>query len=91
MRNCSESEFRCTNGRCIPGRMQCNGEYNCIDFSDEENCNITCAAEEFKCPGHNFCIPSLDVCDGKTFNQSLISLSKFCKMNNEKTFTIFII
>lgn len=45
--------------------MKCNGEYNCVDFSDEENCNTTCAADEFKCPGHNFCIPSIWVCDGK--------------------------
>lgn len=65
MRNCSESEFRCSNGRCIPGRMQCNGEFNCIDFSDEDNCNITCTADEFKCPGHNqFCVPKLWICDG---------------------------
>lgn len=45
--------------------MKCNGEYNCVDFSDEEHCNITCAADEFKCPGHNFCIPNVWVCDGK--------------------------
>lgn len=65
MRNCSESEFRCSNGRCIPGRMQCNGEFNCIDFSDEDNCNITCTADEFKCPGHNqFCVPNTWICDG---------------------------
>lgn len=61
--------YRCTNGRCIPGRMKCNGEYNCVDFSDEENCNITCAADEFKCPGHNFCIPSVWVCDGTTWKR----------------------
>lgn len=47
--------------------MQCNGEYNCVDFSDEENCNITCAADEFKCPGNNFCIPSIWICDGKIY------------------------
>lgn len=44
--------------------MECNGEYNCLDFSDEDFCNITCATDEFKCPGHNFCIPSIWVCDG---------------------------
>lgn len=35
MRACSESEFRCGNGKCIRGLHRCDGEYNCDDLSDE--------------------------------------------------------
>lgn len=39
MRNCTESEFRCDNGKCISSSWHCNGEYNCDDHSDEMNCS----------------------------------------------------
>nr|CAD7262752.1 unnamed protein product [Timema shepardi] len=50
-RNCSESEFRCSNGHCIRGLHQCDGEYNCDDHSDELNCNTTCGSNEFQSSG----------------------------------------
>jgi len=34
-RQCSESEFSCTNGRCIAGRWKCDGDHDCSDGSDE--------------------------------------------------------
>uniref|UniRef100_A0A914XXG2 EGF-like domain-containing protein n=1 Tax=Panagrolaimus superbus TaxID=310955 RepID=A0A914XXG2_9BILA len=30
--------FRCENARCIDKKLQCNGEDNCGDLSDEQNC-----------------------------------------------------
>ena len=32
---CSETEFACTSGRCIPARWQCDREPDCDDESDE--------------------------------------------------------
>ena len=32
---CKESEFKCSNGRCISGNWHCDGEKDCPDGSDE--------------------------------------------------------
>lgn len=36
---CDESEFTCADGLlCINVTLQCDGYYDCKDFSDEQNC-----------------------------------------------------
>ena len=30
--------FECRNGRCLPISYQCDGDNDCLDHSDEENC-----------------------------------------------------
>lgn len=44
-RTCSQTEFRCKNGNCIPSRWQCDNENDCEDKSDEDV--VTCSELDF--------------------------------------------
>lgn len=44
-KNCSENEFQCDDGFCIPLADRCNARVDCNDKSDETNCT------GFKCTG----------------------------------------
>jgi len=35
---CEESQFQCSNGRCIPLLWKCDGDEDCSDGSDESAC-----------------------------------------------------
>ena len=39
-RNCTEDEFRCTNNGCVRLAYRCDGDNDCTDGSDEDNCGM---------------------------------------------------
>jgi low density lipoprotein-related protein 2 len=59
-------DFTCRNQRCIPKSWICDGDDDCLDFSDEEqNCTKpTCGSNEFQCKSGR-CIPLNFRCDNE--------------------------
>ncbi|KAA0703655.1 Histone-lysine N-methyltransferase PRDM9 [Triplophysa tibetana] len=54
-----DCKHRCDNKtRCIPESFLCDGEKDCMDATDEENCN------QFHCAHGRMCIEKIQVCDG---------------------------
>ena len=45
---CSTEEFTCNNSNCINKNWVCDGDNDCHDFSDEQNCNET-SKNKFYC------------------------------------------
>ncbi|XP_012154055.1 low-density lipoprotein receptor isoform X6 [Megachile rotundata] len=67
---CTDSEFKCSNGRCIPGTWHCDGDKDCHDGSDEDPalCRTkNCTAEQFTChSGNGECVALTWMCDDNT-------------------------
>ena len=36
--DCPANSFTCANGLCVPLSLVCDGNNDCVDFSDEQNC-----------------------------------------------------
>ncbi|XP_033016102.1 complement factor I [Lacerta agilis] len=62
-KECSSSEFRCVNRKCIPSFKTCNGVNDCGDLSDEVCCKA-CRGKNFHCHS-DVCIPRKYVCDNE--------------------------
>ncbi|KTG07000.1 hypothetical protein cypCar_00009024, partial [Cyprinus carpio] len=65
---CDNDQFQCKNGHCIPFRWRCDADADCMDGSDEENCDTGvgrfCPLDEFQC-NNTLCKPLGWMCDGE--------------------------
>ncbi|CAL8147958.1 unnamed protein product [Orchesella dallaii] len=46
---CSEFEFQCSDGNCIPSYQVCDKRRDCSDGLDEANCRAQCSPFQFQC------------------------------------------
>ncbi|TSL61242.1 Basement membrane-specific heparan sulfate proteoglycan core protein [Bagarius yarrelli] len=65
---CRADQFTCQNGQCVSRDYVCDGDTDCSDGSDEQNCAAKrpgdmCAPEQFKCLSDQTCIPASYQCD----------------------------
>ncbi|XP_037339555.2 low-density lipoprotein receptor-related protein 2 isoform X1 [Pungitius pungitius] len=52
------------NFQCVPYNHFCDGEADCKDGSDEEECTSSCETDQFMCAHGQKCIEQGQVCDG---------------------------
>ena len=65
--SCEPDQHSCPNQEhpCIPRRWLCDGDRDCQDGSDEDNCeHHTCGENEFQCETSRRCIFESWQCDG---------------------------
>ncbi|XP_073488988.1 LOW QUALITY PROTEIN: SCO-spondin-like [Aquarana catesbeiana] len=61
---CGRYEFRCGSGECRPRGWLCDNEVDCMDGSDEDDCNRSCDLDHFKCSLSGECVGYSQLCDG---------------------------
>ncbi|XP_023933160.1 atrial natriuretic peptide-converting enzyme [Lingula anatina] len=59
---CTDTEFRCDNGKCIRPSLKCDNRNQCGDYSDEAGC--PCLVNQFRCQTTPLCVHEDHWCDG---------------------------
>lgn len=62
---CRSYEFSCdTGGQCVPQAWRCDGETDCMDGSDEQQCVAPCGPGQVPCLSGDQCVNYQQLCDG---------------------------
>uniref|UniRef100_A0A3B4XYZ2 SCO-spondin n=1 Tax=Seriola lalandi dorsalis TaxID=1841481 RepID=A0A3B4XYZ2_SERLL len=62
---CRSYEFSCaTGGQCVPQAWRCDGETDCMDASDEQQCTTPCGPGQVQCLSGDQCVDYHHLCDG---------------------------
>ena len=78
MSTCSEEEFTCDSGQCVPMEKRCNQLSDCRDKSDEKNCKVLVLEE-----GYNKFVPPIDLKDLMTNVSLSLDLLKLVDINED--------
>ncbi|KAI5606502.1 SCO-spondin, partial [Silurus asotus] len=62
--DCNQHEFGCKNGQCVPLAWRCDGETDCQDGSDEQQCARVCGPDQVLCQSGDQCVQHVHLCDG---------------------------
>ena len=61
---CPLTNFRCSQGFCLPIYFRCNGVDDCPNCEDEASCESYTRLGFYRCRGTKVCLPADHVCDG---------------------------
>lgn len=62
---CRSYEFSCDSGaQCVPQAWHCDGETDCLDGSDEQQCAMPCGPAQVSCQSGDQCVNRQNLCDG---------------------------
>ncbi|XP_062334145.1 very low-density lipoprotein receptor-like [Osmerus eperlanus] len=62
-KSCGPNRWQCDDGSCVPPEWRCDGDGDCLDGSDEMNCE--CLHGQFFCAGSRVCVSESARCDGQ--------------------------
>ncbi|GFY41134.1 low-density lipoprotein receptor-related protein 2, partial [Trichonephila inaurata madagascariensis] len=67
--SCPSDWIQCGNGKCVAYLWRCDGDNDCGNLKDEENCDASvvekCLSSQFQCSESGHCIPLTWQCDGE--------------------------